>query len=60
MSSQTISSSAAMAPSTAKGSLVLFLIGARGYLGHSMPQLEDNTSATDLCKEMEEEKNRSE
>jgi hypothetical protein len=61
MSGQTISSSTAMAPSTAKGSSALFLSGMGGYLGRSMPQLEDDASATDLCKEMdEEEKNISE
>jgi hypothetical protein len=50
-----------MAPSTAKGSSALFLSGMGGYLGRSMPQLEDDASATDLCKEMdEEEKNISE
>ena len=41
-----------------EGSPVPFLNGARDYLGRSMPQLEDDASATDLCKEMEE-KNRS-
>jgi hypothetical protein len=32
-----------------------FLNGARGRLGRSMPQLEDDASATDLRKEMEED-----
>jgi hypothetical protein len=51
-----------MVPSIAEGSLALFLNGAWGHLGHSMPQLEDDASATNLCKEMEEEEenNRSE
>jgi hypothetical protein len=44
-----------MAPSTAEGSLALFLNDAWGHLGHSMPQLEDDASATDMRKEMEEE-----
>jgi len=57
MSDQTISSSPAMVPSTAKGSPAPFLNGARGRLGRSMPQLEDDVLATDLRKEMEEEEN---
>jgi hypothetical protein len=44
-----------MAPSTTEGSPSSFLNDARGRLGRSMPQLEDDTSATDLHKEMEEE-----
>jgi hypothetical protein len=36
-SGQTISSSIAMAPSTAEGSPALFLNGARARLGRSMP-----------------------
>jgi hypothetical protein len=48
-----------MVPSTTEGSPSPFLNDARGHLGRSMPQLEDDTSATDLRKEMEEEKNRS-
>jgi hypothetical protein len=49
-----------MAPSITEGSPSLFLNDARGRLGRSMPQLEDDTSATNLCKKMEEEeKNRS-
>jgi len=47
-----ISSSAA---AMADGSPAPFLNGARGCLGHSMPQLEDDASGTDLCKEMEED-----
>jgi hypothetical protein len=46
-----------MAPSTAEGSLALFLNGVWGHLGRSMPQLEDDALATDLRKEMEEEEN---
>jgi len=46
-----------MAPSTAEGSPAPFLNGARGHLGRSMPQLEDDASATDLRKDMEEEEN---
>jgi len=37
------------------GSPAPFLKGARGCLGRSMPQLEDDASATDLRKEMEED-----
>jgi hypothetical protein len=50
-----------MAPSTTEDSPSPFLNGIRGHLGHSMPQVEDDTLATDLRKEMEEEeeKNRS-
>ena len=48
-----ISSSAA---AMADGSPAPFLNGARGCLGRSMPQLEDDASATDLRKEIEEEK----
>ena len=56
VSGQTISSSApAMAPLIAEGSPTPFLNGARGCLGRSMPQLEDDASATNVRKEMEEE-----
>jgi len=46
-----------MVPSTVEGSPAPFLNGAWGRLGRSMPQLEDDASAIDLRKEMEEEKN---
>ena len=39
------------------GSPASFLNGAWGRLGRSMPQLEDDASATDLRKDMEEEEN---
>jgi hypothetical protein len=44
-----------MVPSIAEGSPAPFLNGVRGHLGRFMPQLDDDTSATDLRKLMEEE-----
>ena len=47
-----------MPPSTVEVSPAPFLNGARGHLGRSMSQLEDDASATDLRKDIEEEENR--
>ena len=41
--------------SSAMASPAPFLNGASGRLAHSMPQLEDEASATDPRKEMKEE-----